>query len=73
MRVFTTYFQRRYEAIDVEARCIDAMVVAVLRPNTTDAEHLERPIDTDKIPKAVRAGRPNKFPESGGIGLNFTT
>jgi hypothetical protein len=49
MRVFTSHFRRKYDAIAVEGVCIDAMIDAVSRPhNTTYAEPLERPIDTDE-------------------------
>jgi hypothetical protein len=48
------------------------MIDSVPRPHdTTYAELLERPIDTDEIQNAVLEGRSNKAPGSDGIGLEF--
>ena len=48
------------------------MVDAISQPpDTTYAEHLERPIDIDEIHQAMLAGRRHKAPESDGLGLEF--
>jgi hypothetical protein len=73
MRVFTTHFRRKYDAIAVEDRCIDAMADAVPQPHTTNyAELLKQPIDTGEIRHAVLAGRRNKTLGVMGSAWNFT-
>jgi hypothetical protein len=72
MRVFMTHFRQKYDVIEVDDDCINALADAIPQPtDTTYTEHLERPIDVDEIRQAVMAGKRQKVPESDGFGLDF--
>jgi hypothetical protein len=72
MRVFMTHFRKKYDAIEVEDACINALADAIPQPtDMTYKEHLERQIDMDEISPAVLAEKRQKAPGSDGLSLEF--
>jgi hypothetical protein len=72
MRVFMTHFRKKYDVIEVEDACINAMADAIPQPiDMTYREHLERPKDMDEICQVMLVGKRQKAPGSDGMSLEF--